>query len=189
MLSGGSTPMPAYREVAARSPTPAPNLSVMFSDERYVPADSQASNAYQARALLSALALPAASVLRVRTELSLADAAKDYEQRIDALLLAGAKFTLGLLGLGADGHTASLFNGGDLERAKGRRAIAVDRPDGMQAISVTPEVLAHFSELLFVVAGAGKQGAVQSLLGCDPSLTAFRAIESRARTEVWLAEI
>ncbi len=188
MLSGGSTPMPAYRELAGRAPTPAANLSVLFSDDRYVPSTADASNYHQSLTLIRSLALLDDGVLRVRTELPLEEAAKDYEKRIDALLLAGVHFRLGLLGLGADGHTASLFTAEDLARAKGRRAIAVNRPDGMQAVSVTPEVLAHFSELVFIVAGADKHNAVQSLLNRDPNLTAFRAIESRTRTEVWLAD-
>jgi 6-phosphogluconolactonase len=188
MLSGGHTPMPAYRELATRRPRPAGSLSILFSDDRYVPSTSTASNYHQSLALLDAVALPESSVLRVRTELPLQEAAADYERRIDALLLAGVKFRLGLLGLGADGHTASLFTTDDVDRSRGRRAIAVNRPDGMQAVSVTPEVLAHFSELVFVVAGKDKHPAVQSLINRDPGLAAFRAIESRAITDLWLAD-
>jgi 6-phosphogluconolactonase len=188
MLSGGSTPMPAYREVASRSPRPAPGLHVLFSDDRYVPSTTDASNYHQSLPLLNALALQEAAVLRVKTELPLEKAAQDYEQRIDALLLSGATFRLGLLGLGADGHTASLFSGDDLNRSKGHRAIAVNRPDGMQAVSVTPEVLALFSELIFVVAGADKHNAVQSLIRHDTSLPAYGAIASRSNAVLWLAD-
>ncbi len=188
MLSGGHTPMPAYRELANRAPQPAPHLSLLFSDDRYVPSSAEASNYHQSAPLLNALALPEQSVLRVRTELPLAEAAADYERRIDALLLAGVRFRLGLLGLGADGHTASLFTAQDIERARGHRAIAVSRPDGMQAVSVTPEVLAHFSDLLFIVAGKDKHDAVQALINRDASLTACRAIDSRASTDLWLAD-
>ena len=188
MLSGGSTPLPAYRILSGRAPRAAPGLSVLFSDDRYVPSTAEASNYHQSLPLLNALALPDDSVLRVRTELPLAEAARDYERRIDALLLAGAGFRLGLLGLGADGHTASLFNRDDLERSKGRRAIAVNRPDGMQAVSVTPEVLAHFSDLIFVAAGPDKHSVVQALLRRDATLPAFGAIASRANTELWFAD-
>jgi 6-phosphogluconolactonase/glucosamine-6-phosphate isomerase/deaminase len=188
MLSGGRTPMQAYRELAASLRHPAANLSLLFSDDRYVPSTSEASNFHQSAPLLNALALPEESVLRVRTELPLEEAAADYERRIDKLLLANVRFRLGLLGLGADGHTASLFTAQDIERARGHRAIAVDRPDGMQAVSVSPEVLAHFSELIFVVAGKDKHDAVQSLINRSPSLTAFHAIQSRATTDLWLAD-
>jgi 6-phosphogluconolactonase len=188
MLSGGHTPMPAYRELARRSPRAAANLSILFSDDRYVPSTATASNYHQSLALIDALALPENSVLRVRTELPLEAAAADYERRIDALLLAGVRFRLGLLGLGADGHTASLFSPKDVERSRGHRAIAVNRPDGMQAVSVTPEVLAHFQELVFVVAGQDKHDAVELLIDRDPAIAAFRAIESRSATDLWLAD-
>ena len=78
MLSGGSTPMPAYRALAARAVKPAPELYIFFSDDRYVPSTSEASNFYQSRPLLDALALPPEQVLRVRTELPLDEAAQDY---------------------------------------------------------------------------------------------------------------
>ena len=189
MLSGGTTPIPAYRELAARSPQAAPGLRLLFSDDRYVPSAASASNFHQSLPLITALRLPEDSVLRVRTELPLELAADDYERRIDALANAGVRLRLGLLGLGADGHTASLFNVGDIRKAHGRRAIAVDRPDRLQAVSVTPEVIGWFEELLFVVAGADKHDAVQSLLKGDPSIAATRAIASRKQTELWLAEV
>ena len=189
MLSGGSTPLPAYRALAARPGlAPAAGLRVLFSDDRYVPADSPASNYHQTQGLLAALALPAAAVLRVRTELPLEDAARDYEDRLGALLRSGARIGLGLLGLGADGHTASLFGAADLERARGRLALAVHRPDGMSAVSVTPELLARLAEPVFVVAGADKREAVRRLLAQDPELTAWRAVAGCSRVELWLDE-
>jgi 6-phosphogluconolactonase len=187
MLSGGNTPLPAYRSIAARAPTPAAGLKVLFSDDRYVPSTADASNFHQSLPLIEALALPASSVLRVRTELPLEKAAADYEQRLDALLRDGTRFTLGLLGLGADGHTASLFNAEDIQRARGHRAIPVNRPDGMQAVSVTPDVLRRFADLVFIVAGADKHNAVQSLLNGDTTIAATLAIADRAQTQVWLA--
>lgn len=187
MLSGGSTPLPAYRALGARPGlAPAAGLRMLFSDDRYVPADSPASNYHQAQPLLAALALPSGAVLRVRTELPLEEAARDYEGQLAALLQSGVRIGLGLLGLGADGHTASLFGAGDLERARGRLALAVHRPDGMSAVSVTPELLARLAEPVFVVAGADKQEAVRRLLAQDPALTAWRAVAGCGRVEVWM---
>jgi len=187
MLSGGSTPLPAYRSLAARAPQPAAGLKILFSDDRYVPSTADASNFHQSLPLIEALALPESSVLRVRTELPLERAAEDYEQRLDALLRDGTRFALGLLGLGADGHTASLFDAGDIQRARGHRAIPVNRPDGMQAVSVTPEVLQRFEDLVFIVAGADKHNAVQSLLNGDTRIAATLAIADRGQTQLWLA--
>jgi 6-phosphogluconolactonase len=188
MLSGGTTPLAAYRALA-RGPLPHDDrLHVLFSDDRYVPSDSDASNYHQSLPLLEALALPAESLLRVHTELELQAAAADYEQRLSALLSSGLHVGLGLLGLGANGHTASLFDADDLERARGHYAIAVHRPDGMSAVSVTPELLATVQEPLFVVAGAGKHDAIRALMAGDPDLPAWRAVQGCAAVELWVYE-
>jgi 6-phosphogluconolactonase len=188
MLSGGKTPLPAYRELAARGPERNDHLRVLFSDDRYVPSTSDASNYHQSCELLNALSLPENSLLRVRTELPLAAAAEDYERRLRALLDAGVRIKLGLLGLGPDGHTASLFNAADLDRARGHLAIAVERPDGMSGISVTPEFLAHVEKLVFVVAGGGKHDAIRSLMNNDPKLTAWRAVQGVPDVELWVEQ-
>jgi 6-phosphogluconolactonase len=188
MLSGGSTPLPAYRTLA-RNPLPHDDgLHVLFSDDRYVPPEADASNYHQARPLLDALALPAGSVVRVRTELPLAEAAADYERQLAALLNSGVRIGLGLLGLGADGHTASLFGAADLERARGHLAIGVQRPDGMSAVSVTPELLAHVQDPLFVVAGGGKHDALQALAAQDVKSTAWRAVHGCPAVQLWVHE-
>jgi 6-phosphogluconolactonase len=185
MLSGGTTPLPAYRALGSRPLPHDERLHVLFSDERYVPRDSEASNYQRARPLLDSLALAPESLLRVRTELPLAEAAEDYEQALGALLNSGVRISLGLLGLGADGHTASLFSGADIARASGHLAIAVHRPDGMSAVSVTPRLLAQVEALLFVVAGEDKRSALQALQAHDPHLTAWLAIQERPAVELW----
>jgi len=157
MLSGGTTPLPAYRALGAHALAHDEGLHIIFSDERYVPADSEASNYFRSRPLLDALALRPETVLRVRTELPLAQPAEDYERALGAMLGSGVPVSLGLLGLGADGHTASLFSAADLSRARGQLAIAVQRPDGMSAVSVTPALLAQVEQLLFVVVADGKR--------------------------------
>ncbi len=187
MLSGGTTPLPAYRALA-RGPLPHDRLHILFCDERYVPSQSDASNYHQSRPLLDALALPAAAVARVRTELPLDEAAADYERQLAALLNSGVRIGLGLLGLGADGHTASLFGAADLERARGRLAIAVHRPDGMSAVSVTPDLLSRVGAPVFVVAGSGKHDALAALMAQDAKLTAWRAVAGCARVELWMED-
>ena len=188
MLSGGRTPLPAYRELARRQPPAAPGLHLLYSDDRYVPATSDASNYFQSRDLIDALALPAGSVLRVRTELPLEEAAADYEKRISAMFESGVRITLGLLGLGTDGHTASLFSADHLEQARGHLAIAVQRPDGLEGISVTPEVLSQVAEPLFLVTGADKHAVVRDFLQSDSRLTARRAVAGCPSAEIWIAQ-
>lgn len=187
MLSGGRTPLPAYREVAARKPKPAEGLHLLFSDDRYVPVTSESSNYFQSRQLVDALGLPDSQVLRVRTELPLAEAADDYARQLTRMLDLGVEITLGLLGLGADGHTASLFNASHLEQARGKLAIAVQRPDGLQGISVTPDLLSKVAEPLFLVTGADKHAIVDEFLKSDSRLTARQAIAGSPKAEIWIA--
>jgi 6-phosphogluconolactonase len=188
MLSGGTTPLPAYRALGERKVVPGAQLRVLFCDDRYVPATSPASNYYQSEPLLQALGLPPARVLRVRTELPLAAAAADYAAQLGTLLKGAGGVGLGLLGLGADGHTASLFTAADLQRARGQLAIAVQRPDGMSGVSVTPQFLAQVRELVFVVAGAGKDEAIRRLIAQDPDLTAWAAVQECAAVELWVQQ-
>ena len=186
MLSGGHTPLPAYREVARRRPPHGDKLTIIYSDDRYVPADSDASNYHATRPLIDALGLPESQVLRVRTELPLAEAASDYESCLRTLLASGAGIGLALLGLGPDGHTASLFRPEHLQQSRGHLAIPVQRPDGMQGISVTPDFLANVAEPLFVVAGNGKHDAIAKFIAQDPNLVALRAVAACPRVELWL---
>ncbi len=185
MLSGGSTPIPAYLELAKRHLTPAPGLTVLFSDDRYVPSDSDQSNYHQSRALFTSLGLADEQVLRVRTELALQQATADSQNRLAQLLASERRITLGLLGIGADGHTCSLFSAADLERARGKLAISVHRPDGRDAVSVTPTVLERVDELIVLVAGADKRAAVAGLMDRRADLTAWNAVRGCRSVEVW----
>ena len=181
--------MPAYRALASGPLPHDVGLHMLFTDERYVPVDSEASNYHQARPLLDALALGPQRLLRVHTELPLERAADEYERALGELLSSGAPIGLGLLGLGADGHTASLFREADLARARGHLAIAVQRPDGMAAVSVTPELLSRVREPVFVAAGPDKRAAIESLKAGDLALTAWRAVQGCARVELWMNEV
>ena len=185
MLSGGSTPIPAYLNLATRALVPAPQLTVLFCDERYVPSDSDQSNYHQSRPLFRALGLSAEQVLRIRTELPLSEATADSQRRLAQLLAEDRRITLGLLGLGADGHTCSLFSADALARARGQLAISVHRPDGRDAVSVTPSVLERVEQLIFLVAGADKRNAVDALLGRRSDLTAWAAVRGCRAVEVW----
>src|SRR5437762_1593834 len=136
-LSGGSTPRNMYARLAAEPEASGVNWSrvqVLWGDERCVPPDHAASNYRMAReALLDHVSIPAANVHRIRGEDDPGEAATVYERVIRGVLRTpigpprdapGARIDLVLLGLGEDGHTASLFPG----------AVAVhDSPCGVTA--------------------------------------------------------
>src|SRR5262245_54870620 len=117
-LSGGSTPRAIYAQLATEQRDtdrlPWDKIQAFFSDERYVPSDHPESNFRMAHeTLLGRVAIPAGNIHRVRTELDPARAAAEYEADIRSNLggMPGGmpRFDVILLGLGTDGHTASLF--------------------------------------------------------------------------------
>lgn len=177
VLAGGSTPRALYRELAAeplRSRLDWTRVECFFGDERCVPPEDERSNYRMAReSLLLPLGLEEARVHRMRGELGALAGAHDYERQLDASFGAQpARFDLVLLGLGADGHTASLFPG-DAALAERELRVAPARApvEPRQRITLTLPVLCAARALLFLVSGADKAAALARVLseeGRDP---------------------
>jgi len=176
-LAGGRTPLDTYRLLAHddtyRYSVHWPSVEFFWGDERFVPADHPDSNYRAAReALLDPLGIPAARVHPIPTDTVDAGAAADAYQRLLATLFgprSTPRMDLVLLGLGADGHIASLFPG-DLPTGEGRWVAATRNPsDGSARITLTPEVLAAARQVLFLVCGAEKAAALErTLRAADP---------------------
>jgi len=187
MLSGGRTPLAAYEEVARRGTRAADDLHVFLSDERVVPDDAPESNFGHMRTMLERLQVTEGRILRAKTDLPLKKAVADYDRALQQFVKSGGRITLGLLGLGADGHTASLFTPEDLARGKGALAVAITRPDGPTRISVTPDLLKRVEVLIFLAVGRDKQDVVSRLLKEPDSLVAGRAVRDAPAVQVWSA--
>lgn len=187
LLSGGRTPLPIYAALAQAPVAVAKSAHVSFSDERHVPVDSPESNFGAAAPMLDALQLAPHQVLRVPTEKSLEEAAHAYDATLRQFVDAGGKFTLALLGIGADGHTCSLFTEEDLARAAGHLAISVERPSPPHRISVTPELLSTVARVIFLVSGPDKEEIVQRLLKTPEQTVAGRAVAHCPSIEIWRA--
>ena len=137
--------------------------------------------------MVRALGLPREHVLHVHTELPLEQAATRYHEDLARFLEHNGRITAAWLGLGADGHTCSLFTPEDLERAPGRYAAAVSRPAGPARVTVTPALLERVERAVFVVAGAEKKPVVERLLSAPEELVAGRAVARCPRVELWWA--
>jgi 6-phosphogluconolactonase len=186
MLSGGSTPLPAYARLAKNPVSASDDLHVFLSDERMVPMNDPQSNYGPCKPMFYALGLREDRALRVRTELPIAEAAQDYHDQLSVFLDAGGKISLGLLGLGADGHTASLFSKEDASRAGEGLAIPVERSDGPSRVSVTAKLIGKADTIVFLVAGAEKRGVVDTLLKEPDTIPAGIAAAGVAHVEVWV---
>jgi 6-phosphogluconolactonase len=178
VLAGGATPRPAYERAAVhRAQWRA--VTVWFSDERCVsPEDARSNYRMVQTALLSRLHRGACPDLRrIRGELGPGEAADEYERWLrDA---GPPRFDLVLLGLGADGHTASLFPGQESLLERERLAVGIERPGQppfVPRVSLTLPALSSTRRLVFLVTGADKAGAVAGAFGAgaqpDPRVPA-----------------
>lgn len=188
MLAGGSTPLAAYAIVAQQRRRIDPNLKVFFSDDRHVPPWDAKSNFGNIVPHLHRCGILDNYIYRVHGERSLEEAVKGYDAELDGFFKANGKIALGLLGLGADGHTASLFSAQDIERSARALAIGVKRPDGMKGVSVTPAVLTRVERLLIVISGKGKKAMAQTLLHSPDTIAAGLAIKGHPNVELWADE-
>lgn len=178
-LAGGNTPRPLYRRLAQKpfvDEVDWSRVQVYFGDERGVPADHPENNFRMAReSLLDHVPLPAANIHPIRAEPAyIRQAARAYSETVERDVPADEagvpSFDLILLGLGPDGHTASLFPATCVLHERHRHAVAVyvDRLKTWR-VSLTLPVLDHARALLFLVAGADKAPAVARVL--DPAST------------------
>lgn len=182
-LSGGSTPRGTYALLAApplRDVIPWASVHLYWGDERCVPADHADSNYHMAHeALLAHVPVPPGNVHRARTELGNPEAvAADYEREVRAHVGADdgvPRFDLIMLGLGPDGHTASLFPGSAaLDEAT--RLVVPNGIDYMPhpRVTFTLPLLNAARAVQFLVAGAGKAPVVARAMNGDPAVVASR---------------
>lgn len=175
VLTGGSTPRPAYEELARAIRALDHDLrdtTLWFSDERCVAPDDELSNYRLVKqSLLDPLAdLPRPAVRRIRGELGPAEGAEAYERELDE---AGEpEFTLVLLGLGPDGHLASMFPDQASLSERSRLVLGVDEA-GLEPfvprVTLTLPALANAERVVFLVTGEGKAEAVAAAFGPDSS--------------------
>jgi 6-phosphogluconolactonase len=156
-LSGGSTPRPLYERLA-RARLPWERMRIFFADERCVPPDHRDSNyGMVKRTLLDRLEIPPDRVFRMRAEMEDRDeAARLYEA---SLREEGVGLDLVILGVGADGHTASLFPGDPSLAETERWVVAVDRG----RITLTLSCINQAREVWFLVTGEGKADVIRRL--------------------------
>jgi 6-phosphogluconolactonase len=167
-LSGGRTPEAAYRLLASpefRGRMPWTRIQVFFADERDAPPTEPESNYWLIRKLLvEPVGIPPENVHRMKADsLDLDAAARAYQP------LLGEPLDLLLLGVGEDGHTASLFPGSPLLRERERMAAAVyDSPKPPpRRLTITPPAIAATRNVIVLVTGASKAVAVARALEQD----------------------
>ncbi len=195
-LSGGSTPKYLFPLLAdsSRFSIPWKQTYIFWGDERHVPPDNPESNFRMANeTLLSRVPVPAENVFRVHAEEDAEVAAKKYEEDIQKSfgLAPGQfpRFDLILLGMGPDGHTASLFPGSAALKETHRLVVAnwVEKFHSYR-ITFTYPVLNHAAWVVFIVTGAEKASAVKQVLagsGDGPPAKLVRPTDGKL---IWLLD-
>jgi len=194
-LAGGSTPKGLFNVLAARQDLPWDKIYVFFGDERHVPPDDPESNYRMAReSLLSKVPIPAEHVFRIPAEDPDAHhAAENYEQTLRKFFVSPAfpRFDLILLGMGPDGHTASLFPGGKALEEKSRWVVA-DWVEKFKTdrITLTLPVLNNAAAVMFLVSGSDKAATLKEVLQGKQPAERFpsKLIQPAEGTLIWMVD-
>lgn len=195
-LSGGSTPRLMYEDLAGeifRARVDWSRAFFFWGDERAVPPDDPESNYRMAdEALLSRVPIPRENIYRIPAERPVDEAAAEYERQLRNFWgnkLEG--FDLVLLGLGTNGHTASLFphTSALQERARWCTAVWVQELNANR-ITLTPPVLNCGANLIFLVAGGDKAKVVREVLRgpYEPDRLPAQLIRPETGSYVWLLD-
>lgn len=196
-LNGGSTPDRLFQLLPAdyRKKVDWSHVHVFWGDERCVPPGDAGSSYGQARdAFLSHVPIPESNIHRVRGELEPAEASRDY-----ALTLSGfaspplefPRFDLVYLGMGEDGHTASLFPGSPVDVTEATLPVTAqyqDRP--ANRVTLTPLVFNQARTVAFMVTGEKKAVTLAEVLGdrYNPERLPAQRISPKAGDLIWLVD-
>jgi 6-phosphogluconolactonase len=167
VLTGGSTPKRAY-ELAPELEQDWSRVELWWGDERCAPVEDERSNYHMARiALIDRLTVAPAKIHRMRGELGRDEGALAYEQELGPL----RRFDLLMLGLGPDGHVASLYPDQPTLDVTDRRVIGAEAKlePFVDRITLTLPMLRAADEVLFLVAGADKAEAARRAFADEPS--------------------
>jgi 6-phosphogluconolactonase len=197
-LSGGSTPKAIYSLLAEPGPSALPweQVEIFFGDERVVPPEHPDSNYRMAQeSLLSRVPLPPPNIHRIQTELGAKAAAQAYEAELRAVFNTAPgdcpRLGLILLGLGADGHTASLFPGTSA-LTETQALVAANRVPslGVERVTLTYRVLNEAGEVMFIAGGKEKAAMLRNILRGDPAGKEYPAqlVRPRSGRLVWLVD-
>ena len=195
-LSGGATPRGMHALLAARTYATRVDWSrvhVFWSDERCVPPDDPASNYRMAReSLLDHVAVPAGNVHRIAGEDDPEAAAAAYERELNRFFhMCGNTFDLVLLGMGDDGHTASLFPATTATREMRKRVVAL-HVAAVRAwrVTLTPAMINSATEVVFLVGGREKAQMLRRVIEgpYDPDAIPAQAIAPRNGELRWLVD-
>ena len=158
VLAGGSTPEKVYR-LLAQADADWAKWYIYYGDERCLPLDHADRNSLMAtQAFLEKVAIPNAQIFTIPAELGPEQSAKKYQQVVASAL----PFDMVLLGMGEDGHTASLFPGHQHQEDELAHAVYNSPKPPPERVSISAKALSNTQQLIFLITGTNKQEAVKN---------------------------
>ena len=196
-ISGGSTPGGFFRLLASdefRSQVDWGRIHFFWADERCVPPadkDSNYGSAYNI--MLSKLPVPPENIHRIKGELEPETAASEYGAELRAFFGGDTapRFSLIYLGVGDDGHTASLFPGSDALNESGRFAVAVySEPLKSRRVTLTLPVINNAARVVFLVSGKPKARIVKEVIEGGAGISPYPVCLVKPKTgkAIWLMD-
>jgi 6-phosphogluconolactonase len=196
-LNGGGTPARLFQLLATdfHAKVNWSEVHVFWGDERCVPPDDPGSSYGQARdMLLSQVSIPDSNIHRIKGELGPAAASKEYSLTLREFGSPGyewPRFDLIYLGMGEDGHTASLFPGSPMDVSSPTMPVTAhyqDRP--ANRVTLTPVVLNHARSIIFMASGEKKAQTLAEVLSdrYNPELYPAQRIEAKDGQLIWLVD-
>lgn len=188
-LAGGGTPKPVYEQLAQQS-LPWEKLHIFWGDERYVPPEDPDSNQKMAReAWLDQVAIPSENIHPMHTQGGNPQAdAQQYEQELKSFFHCRAgefpSIDIILLGMGDDGHTASLFPQTEALTVRDR-LIAVGNKGESQRLTFTAPLINQGQCVIFLVAGANKRPALAEIFASEADEMEYPARLIQPQGELW----
>ncbi|MCL6433890.1 MAG: 6-phosphogluconolactonase [Leptolyngbyaceae cyanobacterium HOT.MB2.61] len=188
-LAGGNTPRPLYEQIATQD-LPWQCIHIFWGDERYVAPDHPDSNQKMARrAWLDRVAIPKMNIHPMPTdEADPANAASRYEAELQEFFQVQPGefpvFDIILLGMGDDGHTASLFPHTEALQVRDR-LITVGNKDGQPRLTFTVPLINHGNTVIFIATGAGKRHALEQIFAPEADAATYPARLIQPQGELW----
>lgn len=188
VLPGGRTPFGIYSDLADSPPHVDRRLHLILSDERHVLPSSPDSNYGRMLPLFERAGVDPRQIVHPNTTLPLEDCADEYDHRLTEFFERNGRITLCLLGVGTDGHTASLFDMAALEPTANDFAIPVRKENPPDRVSLTANVLNRSERVIFLCAGAVKNAIVERIEKFPEEVVAAQAVSGVENVELWHSE-